>query len=273
MTRRLSASEPGNRSGIPNGSRRGLLPALLAALLPFLSVFGQAHVPPATVMSGTNVLLISNEALRRRWSRVAVMATPDGRPLEPTGRVAARADAVALDVALARAGELADSARAAMTNAVAALAAVTNQVPESAQHIAVSVPSLGAPNLQGMVVSEGFDGTNDWQVVRFNQFLSVPPRRTVEYVRPGSTSTVECAWDYPWDGSNAEHRCTFPRPAWMAGDMVIRTRRREIFGGPGGLSFGAALVTVDGVPAFTGAVTNGVTGQVLIFDNGVLTRQ
>lgn len=39
-------------------------------------------------------------------------------------------------------------------------------------------------------------------------------------------------------------------------------------GGPSGFDFGDLLVTVGGDPAYTGIVSNGVTGAVLYFDNG-----
>lgn len=38
--------------------------------------------------------------------------------------------------------------------------------------------------------------------------------------------------------------------------------------GPSGFDFGDLLVTVGGDPAYTGIVSNGVTGAVLYFDNG-----
>jgi hypothetical protein len=47
------------------------------------------------------------------------------------------------------------------------------------------------------------------------------------------------------------------------------TYRHEKFGGLNGFDFGSALVTVDGVPTFTGSVTNQVTGEVLDFRNGI----
>lgn len=244
----------------------------MIAILLILILALQAYGPTAPALgAGTNnaVLIISETVTKRAWSRTAVMADSDNRPMGISGQPVAYSDAAAIGTAAAQAGEISDSARAAMTNAVNSLVAVTNQIPSSAQHVAISIPTMGQPNLQAVVVDEGSDGSNDWQSVKFNASLSAPPSRIIRYEYPGGTATVEVVWDWPWDRTGTVHRCVFPRPSILDG-AVIRSRRHDLFGGPRGLSFGAALVKVDGVQTFTGSITNAETGAVMDFDNGVL---
>jgi hypothetical protein len=51
------------------------------------------------------------------------------------------------------------------------------------------------------------------------------------------------------------------------------TYRHERFGGVNGFDFGSALVMVDGVPTFTGIITNAVTFEEMEFRNGVLIER
>ena len=50
--------------------------------------------------------------------------------------------------------------------------------------------------------------------------------------------------------------------------QVVYDLPNDRLGGPSGFDFGDLLLTVGGVPAYTGIVSNGVTGAVLYFDNG-----
>ena len=221
----------------------------------------------------TNVLVVSQTVEKRAWKRTAIMADTENRPLDPSGKLAAYADAAAAAVMAGRAGEISEGALAAIREAVAELIAVTNQVQGEAVHVAVSLPAQGSRNLQGMVTAEGCaDGTNEWQDVVYSQALRVPPARRVEYVYPGGTASVEVVWSRPWDQTGLVHRCAWKRPGLLSGVRAFRTRRHDIFGGRKGFSFGKSLVTVDGIPTVTGSVTNSATGAVLSFENGVVVN-
>lgn len=248
---------------------------LLVILLAIASAALSAPVPD--MRGGTNLWIISNAVERRAWRRTALMAGPDDSLLDPSGQIADYASAAAQAATNTLAGQISDAARISATNSIAALSAVTNDIPPGAVHIAISVTNATPANLVATVVAERWDGTNDWQDVRYSQLLASPPIRHVDYSYPGPdgiiTASVRAIWDLPWDPASLVHTCRLQRPLVLQGvPAVYRSRRVDILGGPQGFSFGPALVRVNQVPTFTGTITNAIDGSTLTFKNGALTN-
>lgn len=215
----------------------------------------------------TNLVISSTVTNMLGLSRQAVMGAPGGRVIDRSGTVVSYADAVAQMTTATNLQRIAAATMQGVTNALETLWAVTNQIPEHTDHIALYLPYATLPaNLAGEVVSEGSDGTTDWQTVRYSQYLSIAPNRHVKYTYLNVTATVECVWD-AWNPSSLVHRCTMTRPTMLRG-RLIRSYAHDRMGGPKGFDFGSALVTVDGEPTFTGAWTNRLTGAVHFFRNG-----
>jgi hypothetical protein len=140
-------------------------------------------------------------------------------------------------------------------------------------HLQVYLPQLRTPeNLTGEVISESSDGITDTQTVRYSQKLKMPPNRAIEYVYNDITARVSCVWKEPWDTNSLTHVCTIARPSMLRNKRAL-TYRHERFGGANGFDFGSALVTVDGIPTFTGIITNAVTLEEMEFRNGVLIER
>lgn len=220
----------------------------------------------------TNHLYVSQVERTLGWRRQPVLANPDGSVVDASGVLVSSAEVSSLDYVVSNVSDIALAASAGMSNAVSALVSATNAVPPRALHYALHLAPLARANLYGVVVREGSDGTNDWQDVYYSRPLLFAPRRFVSYVPPGVTNNVEVVWDQ-WSAFGADndgvHRCTVarPRPLW---GLPCQTSPVERFGGSLGFSFGAFEVSVDGVLAWTGEVTNRVSGEVWVFEKGVL---
>jgi hypothetical protein len=238
-------------------------------LLILFCLVGFAAIADVDEKASTNLLITSDAVEIKGWSRRHVMADKDNNPINDDGKLVAYIDAIAQS---ATAGEIEKQAVVisnAMMEAVGRLSDVTNQIPSKSSHIALYLPRLqAAQNLAGEVVWESSDGVTDTQRVRYNQRLMLAPNRSVEYVYNDVTTRVACVWSGIWDTNALEHVCTIKRPVNVRNIRAL-TYRHEKFGGLNGFDFGSALVTVDGVPTFTGSVTNQVTGEVLDFRNGI----
>jgi hypothetical protein len=230
----------------------------------------------------TNLVIKSDTVESLGWTRQAVMVTPSNRVMDPSGKLVEAAEASVQSNEAERISAVADAAVAGMRDAFDALYAVTGMVSDIAYHVAVTLPPGDAPaSLQGFVVKEETDGLVDTQWVWYSQGLAAPPVRRVEYTTPSGVFSQPVTWiGWKNDGEtvaangrtwNGCHRCEVVRPV-AARNLPALTRKNEIFGGSGGFDFGAALVTVGGKAAFTGSVTNELTGEVLKFDNGVLKK-
>lgn len=244
---------------------------ILFCFLPFL-IFADVNSNVVSLTGVvTNRFIVSNVVKKNRWSRTAVMADKDNKPMDPSGQLVAYSDAAAGQYSADHIGEISEAAMSAVDASTAAINSVTNQIPENAVHIGISLPRQDMDNFSSLVISEGSDGTNDWQIVRFPFYLNVPPNRHVVYRFPGGTLSVPVRWDNPWSRTNLEHRCVFARPAAVQGfRATFKSRLHDILGGSKGFSFGNSVVRVDGHDSFTGAVTNKTTGAVLTFKSGVL---
>ena len=230
----------------------------------------------------TNVFIVSDVVESKAWTRQAVMVTPSNRVMDLSGKLVEAADVAVLSNEAERVSAVSDAAVEGMRSAFAALYAVTGNVPDVAYHVAVTLPPSDTPaSLMGYVVKEESDGVTDVQWVWYSQSLAAPPVRRVEYTTPSGVFSQPVTWiDWKNAGEtvtvngrtwNGCHKCEVVRPV-AAWDLPALTRKNEIFGGSGGFDFGAALVTVGGKAAFTGVITNELTGEVLKFDNGVLKK-
>ena len=240
---------------------------LILCLGVFFAVAGEE------VQSVTNLLISSDTKEMKGWSRQHVMANKDNKPVNDQGKLVSFADTVAqLNLAYEVTKSMGVISQA-MTNAIESLTAVTNLIPAKSLHLQVYLPQLQTPeNLTGEVISETSDGITDTQTVRYSQKLKIPPNRAIEYVYNDVTARVSCVWKEPWDTNSLTHVCTIARPSMLRNKRAL-TYRHERFGGANGFDFGSALVTVDGIPTFTGIITNAVTLEEMEFRNGVLIER
>ena len=238
------------------------------------SVFAQDRA------SGTNIVITSDSILEPAWKRRVVMQSgATGEVINDGGAVGSAAESAASGAAAEHAAEISDAANTAMTNALQVLTDAGENAATNAIGIALAVmPETSRTNLTAYVVKTETDGTTDTQWVWFNKRLDLEPNRFVVYETYDRAATNKVTWiawtnattiennGRTWEGC---HVCTVTRPAWARG-LPCLDLPNERFGGPGGFEFGDMLITVGGVPAYTGFVTNGVTGAVIYFDNGFL---
>ena len=228
--------------------------------------------------SGTNIVITSDSVLEPAWNRRVVMQDgATGEIMNDGGAVGSAAESAASGAAAEHAAEISDAANVAMTNALRVLIDAGAGAATNAIGLALVVPpETSRTNLTMYVVKTETDGQVDTQYVWFNKDLELEPNRYVVYETYDRVATNKVAWaDWgattnvthngrTWEGC---HVCTVRRPTW-AYNLPCLDRPNERLGGPQGFDFGDMLITVGGVPAHTGFVTNGVTGEVWYFDNG-----
>ncbi len=242
---------------------------LLVGVVLLVGVTSASEVSSTAI---TNRLYVSQIERTLAWRRQPVFVNQDGSLVDASGTLVSCAEVASLGDVIANISNVAHTAFAGMSNAVAVLSAATNAIPPRSLHYALHLVPRVRANLCGYVVREGSDGTNDWQEVYYSRPLLFAPRRFVEYVSPGVTNTVEAVWD-GWhafgSANDGIHRCTVvrPRPLW---GLPCQTAPVERWGGDRGFAFGAFEVSVDGVLAWSGEVTNRVSGDVWVFEKGVL---
>lgn len=258
----------------------GTLLLCVSALI--ITVAPSIYADESQTAAVTNIHLVSDSYESKAWTRQAVLATPSNTIMDLSGVFVATAEAVAQSNEAERVATISDAAIEGMRSAFLALYAVTGNVPDNAYHVAMAIPPQESPrSLMGYVVKEETDGITDTQWVWYSERLAAAPVRHVEYTTPAGTFSQSAKW-IAWnaDGENITingrtwkgcHKCTIPRPE-SAKNIPALSRRNEIFGGENGFDFGAAIVTVGGKGAFTGEVTNDLTGVVLRFDNGILKK-
>ena len=253
--------------------RRAIM--LVAVLATFA---GTARAQLAAAAGGTtNIVIVSESIEEPAWRRQVVMQSADGGILNDSGQVGSAAEAAAAGEAAEHAGEISDAANVAMTNALQVLDEASEHAATNAIALALVVaPETIRSNLTAYVVKTESDSTNDTQWVWFNRQLALAPSRYVVYETYGRAATNRAEWvewtntvtvvknGRTWEGC---HVCTVARPAWARG-VACLDLPNEKFGGPFGFDFGDMLLTTGGQPLYTGLVTNGVTGEVLYFDNG-----
>lgn len=245
--------------------------AALFAVCCLASLCASAAEPEAA--AATNVFVSSETVEFPGWHR-RVVYSEGGEPKNDDGVIVSAADAAAQETVIEYAGEISQAAKESLDEAVGGLLAVTNLVPTNATHIALSLGRLSpSKNLAGEVVAEWTDGSNDVQVIEYNQRLVLPPGRKVRYSFVDQTNDVEFVWDEPWDRESLIHTGRVVRPAAFRSIRAL-TCRHERFGGANGFDFGSAVVginTADGIRyALTTNITIDIGGVVtdLQFKNG-----
>ena len=243
-----------------------------AALLP-LAAFAQLGATATT-----NRVYVSETIVEPAWKRQVVMRDDEtGEIFNDAGAVGSAADVVATGEAIRRAGDLADAARVSMTNQTRRLEDASAAAATNAIGLALVVrPETTRTNLTFYVVKTETTGSVDTQWVWCNWNIDFPPNRFVVYQTFGQCSTNKMTWtDWTntvtvtvngrtWSGC---HVGTVDRPGWAVGKACLDLPNDRL-GGPSGFDFGDLTLTVAGRTPFTGFVTNGVTGEVLYFDQG-----
>lgn len=202
----------------------------------------------------TNIHITTETVTLPGWYKRIVYTDETEEPKNDEGVIVSAADAKAQETVIEYAGEISEAAEAGLGEAVSGMLAVTNQIPTNATHIALSLGRYSeSKNLAGEVIGEWSDGTNDWQVVRYNQLLTLAPGRKVRYSFVDQTNDIEFVWNKPWDASSLVHTGMVARPVPFRGVRAL-SWRHERFGGVAGFDFGSAVV---------GIVTNGVISYAL----------
>ena len=226
----------------------------------------------------TNIVITSETIEEPAWKRRVVMQNgATGEIMNDGGAVGSAAESAASGVAAERAAEIGDAANVAMTNALQTLTAAQAEAATNAIALALVVmPETSRTNLTAYVVKTETAGAVDTQWVWYNRQIDLAPNRYVVYQTHDRAVTNKAEWvDWAattnvthngrtWEGC---HVCTILRPTWAQGATCLDLPNDRL-GGPNGFDFGDLLVTVGGDPAYTGIVSNGVTGAVLYFDNG-----
>ena len=243
--------------------------ALLFILLPFAAV---AQDRAAGIVYNSTV--ITNNA----WRRDVVMRhEPTGEIFNDHGKVGSAAQVSAANEAADGAASMAEAANDSMTNQMRRLEAAAASTASNSLAIALVVrPETSRTNITFFVVKTETDGYTDTQWVWCNWDLAMAPNRFVVYETFGKCSTNKFNWtDWnvktnvtvngrTWNGCRMG---TVTRPDWARNESCLDLPNDRL-GGPSGFDFGDLTITVGGRTPFTGFVTNGITGEVLYFDQG-----
>lgn len=233
--------------------------AALFAVCCLASLCAEAAEPEAA--AATNVFIASETVELPGWYQRIVYAE-GGEPKNDEGVIVSAADAAAQEIVIEYAGEISQAAKESLDEAVGGLLSVTNLVPSNAVHIALSLGRFSpSKNLAGEIVAEWSDGSNDVQVVEYNQRLVLPPGRKVRYSFVDQTNDVEFVWDEPWDRESLVHTGRVVRPAAFRSIRAL-SWRHERFGGANGFDFGSAVVGVNTPDGVRYALTTNVTVEV-----------
>lgn len=227
----------------------------------------------------TNLVIKSDTMESLGWSMQTLFGTPDGKLIDNSGKVASHADAAAIEAAAEAVGEISLAVNAEWDKSINRLNEAVEGMAKYARGYALAIaPEKERVNLTGFVVAESSDGTNDTQWVWYNYEMRVAPVRWVEYAGDFETQTVKAVWA-DWTAKGEEkngwsgvHKCTVKRPTWARGVPCV-TKPNEIFGSNNGFTLGAAVLTLDGKPPFTGYVTNAVYGVVEYYDQGIMIER
>lgn len=261
-----------------------LLPFLLLAIL---TASAQEQMPPNTGdglgagLGSRLVTIESSNVVTRAWRRDVVMVDGDGKISGDGGVVGEKASTDAIDEVASNAYTIAEAANDAMTTAMDYLYSKTNQMAQycvmTALHIA---PETVNSNITGYVVKTETNGSLDHQWVWYDRVLGLKPIRYVTYKYFGGTANVKATWvnwttngvDLVIDGKTWSgcHECTVERPAFAVGETCLDLPNEE-WGGPNGITWGGMALVWEGTNTYyTGYVTNGITQDVIYFENGFL---
>lgn len=246
------------------------LTAILAATTARAQLFAER--------GSTNIVVTSQTIVEPAWKRQVVMQDGAGRILNDNGAVGSAAELAAAEEAAESAAEIAEAANTSMLDSLQMLLDASENAATNAIALALVVlPETSRTNLTAYVVKTETDGMTDTQYVWFNRQLAIAPNRFVVYETYANAATNKVEWTNwtnavtvthngrTWEGC---HVCTVRRPAWAQNAACLDLPNESRFGGAAGFDFGDMLLTMDDEPLYTGFVTNGVTGEVLYFDNG-----
>ena len=230
--------------------------------------------------SGNQLEIQSSNIVRRAWSRQPVMIDENGEISNDNGAVGEKASTDAIDELADNATEIANAAADAITNAMTIVYDKTNAMARACVGIAVAIaPETDRTNICAFVVKTESDGTNDTQWVYYNKTILLKPIRHILYTDATHQDSVKVAWQnwttngvsltYNGKTWNGVHVCTATRPTWAHGQSALDLPN-DAWGGANGIDWGDCDIRVGGVSAYTGYITNGVTGAVIYFDNGFL---
>lgn len=241
----------------------------------------------ALAAGSTNVTYTSGTETSLGLTRQTVAVRPDGTIADRSGTIVTKADAIAVDMAAREVKQISDRANDATTNALQLLLSATGTAAHVSQPFRlVFEPESERDALTSYVVDVETDGTNDTLHVWYNRSLSMAPNRSQTYHTWEREETVKGSWADTASGWSADgaprtvngrtwsgvHRYVVRRPAWARG-IRAEYRRNDTFGASaGGFGFGSMIPTVGGVPAYSGYVTNSVTGERMYFLNGFLSE-
>ena len=226
-----------------------------------------ANAAEPETAAATNVFVSSETVKLPGWYQRVVYAE-GGEPKNDEGIIVSAADAVAQETVIKYAGEISQAAKESLDKAVGDLLAVTNLVPSNAVHVALSLGRYEpSKNLAGEIVAEWTDGSNDVQVIEYNQRLVLPPGRKVRYSFVDQTNDVEFVWDEPWDSDALVHTGRVVRPAAFRSARAL-SWRHERFGGANGFDFGSAVVGVNTADGIRYALTTNIAIDI----GGVVTE-
>lgn len=249
---------------------------ITAALIGATAALGETNAVETAAV--TNTWITSSPTNVKAWTRQAVMVRPDKTIIDPSGVFVGAAEAAVESNRVDRVAAVADAAKAGMREAISGLMAVTNQVPETAYHVAVAtLPPTDPTSLMGLVVKEQTDGVTDTQWVWYSHRLSRKPVRRIVYVTPSGRISQDVTWvDWDADGETITaygrewsgcHKCTFLRPSSAYGVSAV-SRINEVFGNGNGFDFGSVAVTIGGQSAITTNIVGKTTGRVMSIKNG-----
>ena len=186
--------------------------------------------------------IVSNTRLIKGWKRTFVLGEAGGTLRDASGTIADYARGAAIEASAERLPEIIEAAMEGMTNALASLYAVTNNITNITQRVYVAgdlaADDLERDNIYAYVAGEYWDGVSDWYAVWFSRELASPPEMQWRYTTEIGDWWVQGNWELPWSASAVEvggfegcHWCEVPRPADIAG-ITIRANAYPRFGAP-----------------------------------------
>jgi len=233
---------------------------------------------PLGLLGSQQYTIESTNVSRKAWKRSVVMTYQDGNITGDDGVVGEKASTDAIDILAAESYRVSTEANNALMNSMQYVYSATNSMAPNCVMTTIHLaPETSRSNLTAYVVKTVTSSGVDRQWVWYNRVLAMKPNRYVTYSYLDQSENVKANWvnwttngvsvtvdGKTWDGC---HECTVARPSFALGETCIDLPN-EVWGGPSGMDFGDMLLTRRGIPHYTGFVTNGISGDVIYFDNG-----
>lgn len=249
----------------------------LSICLAALALFARADetaAPETTSLasSATNLLIVSNAELRKGWVREHVMERGTNL-IDKSGTIASKADGAAVETVADGAAGIADAAKNAMEGAINELSAVTNQIPERAQHIVLCIrPDLAARATLTFILTNSTvsaDGKTLSFIATANRLLSSRPSMTLNFGDGvDADETAKVTWTGDWDTNSVSHAGSAEIPVKYRGRPACLFENVTFGDDKGLFDFGAMVVLVGGKAAWNGTITNALDNAALKVENG-----